>query len=143
MAADLGAPDGIIYNLWPDDRDMPTHSMPALEAGKAAEFQGHDAFLTYHEALLRAFFELNRDISDRQVLLEVAEESGLDMKRFRRDLKSKALHAAVLADLEEAQGKRIDGIPTAIFADVAGAIRVVGEVKLDQYKRVVDWLLAT
>ncbi len=142
-ANEFGAPDGIKFHPWPDDRDMPTHSMPALEAGKCAELQGGEAFLKYHEALLKLYFEDNEDISDPKVLVKLAKQVGLDVKRFKKDLESGSQRAAILADLAEAQQKKIQGIPTAIFLDKQGAIRIVGEVKLEQYKRVVDWLLAT
>jgi predicted DsbA family dithiol-disulfide isomerase len=122
---------------------MPTHSLPALVAGRAAALQGPDAFLAYHEALLRAFFEENRDIARRRVLIAVARETGLDVARFAQDMVDRGHRAAVMSELHEAQQKGIDGIPTAIFADAQGVIRVVGEVPLDQYRRLVNWLLAT
>ncbi|MDO8530960.1 MAG: hypothetical protein Q7T26_02160, partial [Dehalococcoidia bacterium] len=59
------------------------------------------------------------------------------------DLESGSQRPGVLADLAEAQQKKIQGIPTAIFLDKQGAIRIIGEVTLEQYKRVVDWLLTT
>ncbi len=143
MAAEMGAPDGVTFHPWPDDRDMPSHSLPALEAGKCAERQGAEAFARYHEALLRAYFELNRDISQRDVLIQVADSAGLDVAGFQRDLDEGTQRAAVLADFIEAQTRGITAVPTVLLADAAGAVRVVGEVPLAQYRRVVDWLLAT
>lgn len=114
--------------------------MPALIAGKCAEKQGRDAFERFHEAVFGAFFEDCRDISNRDVLLELAAGAGLDLARFSPDLDATWGEAAVLADLEEAR-REFDGwgIPLAI---VGGRFPLVGAVPVEMYRRAVDLCLA-
>lgn len=56
--------------------------LPSLLAAKAAGRHGEEAFLRFHFALFRAFFEEGRDIGDERVLVEVAREAGLDLDGF-------------------------------------------------------------
>jgi len=75
----------ISFEPWDADQAYPSSSMPALRAAKCAQLQGEEAFHHFHISLFKAFFEESRDISDRQVLLSLAEEAGLDVERFSSD----------------------------------------------------------
>lgn len=123
---------------------LPPWGLPALEAAKCAERQGPEAFERYHMALLRAYFEDGRDIADPRVLVALARACGLDVRRFRRDLKGGEARAAVLAEHLAAQRHlRVTSVPTTIFSDERGSVRLVGAAASDQYRRVIDWLLST
>ncbi len=113
--------------------------MPALVAGKCAEKQGRDAFERFHEAVFDAFFDDCRDISNSDVLIELAAGAGLDLVRFSRDLDETWGEAAVLADLAEAR-RDFDGwgIPLAV---VGGRFPLVGAVPVEMYRRAVDLCL--
>lgn len=141
QAAALG--EGASFTPWNPDQDMPASSMPALVAAKCAALQGPEAFARFHLALLKGYFEEGQDISQREVLAKLARAAGLDEARFVADLDSGAQQAAVRAEYEEAQQKGIASVPTVIFADERGAIRVIGVVPTEQYRRLADWLLAT
>lgn len=96
-AAAARAEPGIPINLWTRGARYPVSSLPALTASRAAERQGAESGERYHLALFRAFFEENRDLSDREVLSDVAAQAGLDMERFAQDAFGDALREEVLA----------------------------------------------
>lgn len=122
---------------------MPASSVPALEAAKCAANQGDTGFARYHLALLEAYFTASRDISQADVLIDLARETQLDVDRFTLDLASGRMRQGVLAEYLEAQALGVTSVPTVILADRGGAIRIVGEVPLTQYRRYVEWFLAT
>ncbi len=131
---------GAGFRQWSDDAPYPASSMPALIAGKCAGRQGREAFDRFHEAVFQAFSEECRDISSRQVLLELAAGVGLDVDGFTVELDAAAAEAEVLADLEEAR-REFDGwgIPLAI---VGQRFPLLGAVPIDMYRRAVDLCLA-
>jgi len=129
----------IRYNPWPDSSPLPTSSLPAQEAAKCAQLQGKEAFCRFHLLLLQAFFEQNRDISDRQVLISLADEAQLDRERFISDFDSGWRRDEVLADYREGvKDSRFSGVPTAIFGDT---VVLEGAVPIELYRRAVDVLL--
>jgi predicted DsbA family dithiol-disulfide isomerase len=128
--------EGVRFKLWNPSMDCPASSMPALEAAKCAESQDKDVFGHFHMALMKAHFEQNRDISDRQVLIALARETGLDLGRFISDLDSGSQKNKVVAEYEEAREKYPGfGIPTAVFQD---RYPIVGAVPLNVYRRIID-----
>ncbi|MBI2908238.1 MAG: DsbA family protein [Chloroflexi bacterium] len=134
----------IQFKFWDENTDLPSCSMPALEAAKCAALQGADAFERFHYLVFKAYFEEARDISQRPVLLEVAQAAGLDMDRFTADLEAGAQNTAVLADFQEGGTTvKVTSVPTMIFSDEHGSIRVVGDVPEKQYRRLIEWFLAT
>src|SRR3970040_1233949 len=50
-----------VFRVWQSDEEPPSHSIPAHLLAKAAAALGRDAFERVHRALLRAYFEDNRD----------------------------------------------------------------------------------
>ena len=119
-------------NLWTTTGSRyPGSSLAAHVAARAAGRQGPEAGERYHWALFRAFFVANRDISDRNVLSEVAKEVGLDRARFDADavhprLKEELLAAHVTA--VEAFG--VAAVPTVII----GVRRFEGAVAEAEYR---------
>lgn len=129
----------LTFRPWPESQDLPSSSLPALEAAKCAELQGRDGFDRYHRAIFRAFFEQCRDISSREVLMSLAGDVGLDVVRLDDDLNLRKGESDVLADYRDGrQSEGILGIPTAIFTE---ELRLEGAVPLDMYRRAVEVLL--
>lgn len=127
------------FNPWPDTTPLPSSSLPAQEAAKCARLQGKDAFGRFHMLLLKALFEQNRDISDREVLISLAAEAKLDKERFTSDFDSVAQRDEVLADYREGvEDTRFSGVPTAILSETAV---LEGAVPIEIYRRAVDVLL--
>ena len=130
--------DGLGIKPWPDDRALPASSMPAHEAARCARMQGREAFDRYHVALMRAYFSHCRDISSRSVLVSLAEEVHLDVRKFIADLESVLPKSAVLAEYEEAVSEgNIIGVPTVI---IGGRAVLEAAVPLELYRRAVQRL---
>ena len=133
--------DSICFRPWDTDKTYPSSSMPALIAGKSARLQGEEAFERFHVGVFKALFEDCRDISDREVLVSLATDAGLDIERFRAGLDSGAQEKEVLADYEEARSEYEGwGVPLAIFGD---RYPLAGAVPVEMYRRAIDLCLAS
>lgn len=116
------------------------YSMPALMAVKAAELQaGHEGHARYYDRVQEAHLVECRNVADREVLIDVSRELGLDMARFLADFESERARRAVLADRDEALARGIGGTPAVVFED---RWRVPGAVPLDHYRQIVEDILA-
>ena len=126
------------FEPWPEDKALPDSSMPAHEAAKCAQMQGREAFEHYHMTLMKAYSSDCKDIISRQVLVSLAEEVQLDVKRFISDLESDIPKRKVLLEYEEAMKKgSIVGVPTVIIGERAV---LEATVPLEVYKRAVQRL---
>jgi predicted DsbA family dithiol-disulfide isomerase len=92
----------------------------AFKAAEAARRQ--DRFASFHASLLTARHQDRLDIDDPKVVAQVAEESGLDLERFRRDLDDPAILDALARDHKYAVGTHgVFGTPTLVFPNGASA----------------------
>jgi predicted DsbA family dithiol-disulfide isomerase len=120
--------------------ELPASSLPALTAAKAAQRQGREAGATFHDRLFAAHFRDNLDIGRTDVLWRLAEACGLDMARFRQDCESGEPHRAVLNDYAEAVAWfGVSALPTVVFNE---KVSLVGAVPVEQYRLLIDWMLA-
>ena len=104
--------------LWVKGERYPGSSVPALEAAQAARRQGDEASEAFHFALFRTFLVENSDISDRAVLEEVAAMCGLDLHRFRVDLKDPTVKETVYAEhLEAVDRYHVEAVPTIVIGE--------------------------
>ena len=89
---------------------------------------------------MEALFEDNLDISDPQILLNLAASVGADRDRLSEELETGCHRHAVWAEHDQAVEQfRIDSVPTVVF----GRRRlVVGAVPRGVYERAIDDLLA-
>ena len=96
----------------------PTTTLPAFEAAWCAALQDEALFLDYDLRIRRAFFAESRDIGRTEVLLEIAQEAGLDLDRLTRDLEHGAARSAILEDARLGQERyRVRGTPTLMLSD--------------------------
>lgn len=96
----------------------PTTTLPAFEAAWCARLQDDSLFLDYDLRIRRAFFAESRDIGQVTVLLEIAQEAGLDVDRLRRDLERGHARASILEDARLGQERyRVRGTPTIMVSD--------------------------
>ncbi len=124
----------------PPGTALPSSSLPALTAAKAAERQDRRAGAAFREAVFVAHFRDNEDIGRRDVLWRLGESVGLDMARFQADCASGAPHRAVLHDYAEAVAWfGVSALPTVVFNE---KVSLVGAVPVEQYRLLIDWLLA-
>lgn len=107
------------WKVW-DQSEEDAPSLVAFKAAEAARRQGEDAFDRLHHALLAARHE-RREQLDRQGVLRVAREAGLDTARLAEDMNAPDILASLARDHEEAVSKRVFGTPTIYFGEDAGA----------------------
>ena len=80
----------------------------------AAEQNRGDAMAT---ALFRAYFSEGRNVSDPAVLIDCAEDAGLDADAARSLLAGDDYAEAVRGSQQQAQRKGITGVPCYVFDD--------------------------
>jgi predicted DsbA family dithiol-disulfide isomerase len=103
------------YGVEINSGPMNIDSRPALDAEKYAEAQGKGE--AFHEAVMHAYWQQARDISDLNVLQEIAASVGLDTENFAAKIKEPEYDAQVTADIELANEYGLDGVPALVFAD--------------------------
>jgi predicted DsbA family dithiol-disulfide isomerase len=102
------AAEGLPYG----DRTMTYNSRLAQELGKWADTQpGGEAI---HDAFFRAYFVEARDISDVDVMLDIAKSVGLPVEAAREVLEKRTFKDAVDADWNLSRQYGITGVPTFV-----------------------------
>ena len=86
-----------------------------------------------HKALFKAYFVDNRNIHDRDVLLDVAEAVGLSRTDARAVLEKRSFKDAVDADWRKSTHYGVTGVPTF----VVGRAGVVGAQPYDVIERLL------
>jgi predicted DsbA family dithiol-disulfide isomerase len=101
------------FRVW-DAGDAEARGRLAFKAAEAARRQ--DAFDEFHMALLRARHEQRADIDDIAVVERIAEDSGLDLDRFRKDVADPQIALALARDHRAAVADHgVFGTPTFVF----------------------------
>ena len=126
-----------VFNTWSGDHAPPSHSIPSAVAGKVAATLSEADFRAYKDALFAAYFTENRTISDRDVLLDVAAEAGLDRERFERTWRENEdeLVHAVWLDYRLAVQSNITGVPAVV---VDRTWLIPGAVDTVEYVAAID-----
>lgn len=94
-------------------RSMTYNSRRAQELGKWAEEMGRgDAF---HHAVFNAYFAQGHNIAQTDVLLEIAENSGLDIKAADNVLQQRPYKSHVDQDWQQCRSAGITAVPTFSF----------------------------
>ena len=121
--------EGLPYGV----RTHTYNSRLAQELGKWGDSLGSPAI---HDALYRAYFEHGRDISNKEVLLDIARSVGLPEDGARDVLENRTFKDAVDADWARARGYGITGVPTFVSQGQG----VVGAQPYDVLERFVTQL---
>ncbi|MFD1146943.1 DsbA family oxidoreductase [Saccharothrix hoggarensis] len=100
-------------------------SLFAEEHGRAKE---------YHQAVLRAFFQHDRDIGQPEVLKEIAAEVRLDADEFAAALAERRYAERHQARLAEARAVNVRAVPTIVI----GSHRVEGVPSLDELRKALS-----
>ena len=108
--------EGPEWKVWEQPEDSPAgRSMLPFFAGEAARKQGDEAFERFHVALLNTRHVDRKRIGEAETLVEVAKSVGLDVDKFREDLKDKGTLKKIGADHTEAKEKYgVFGVPTLV-----------------------------
>jgi predicted DsbA family dithiol-disulfide isomerase len=128
----IGRFDYVILHKDAWRRDVPTSSMPAhlfLCAVRLLDSQvadGASLLPKAARAIRTAFFAQCRDISRRDVLLQIAREIALPADDIERFIDSGAAYAALAEDFELARNHGVQASPTLLFNE--GRQRLTGNV---------------
>jgi predicted DsbA family dithiol-disulfide isomerase len=110
------------WTVW-GAKDSEARGRIAFKAAEAARRQG--AFDAFHMALLRARHEQRADIDDVAVVERVAEDSGLDLDRFRKDIADPQIVSALERDHRAGVAEYgVFGTPTFVFDAGAAYVRL-------------------
>lgn len=102
----------------PFGAEWPTTTLPAFEAAWCAFQQGESVGRDFDLRIRRAFFAEARNIGQREVMLELAREAGLDMDRFTRQFASGEARVAVVEEGRLGQEQYgVRGTPTLMLSD--------------------------
>ena len=114
----------------------------AFMAAEAARRQ--DRFEPFHAALLRARHEGRINIDEAEAIEQVAEDSGLELGRFRSDVADPTILAALERDHTHAVSVHgVFGTPTFVFPNGASAyIRIAEVPSAHDAARMFDSLIA-
>jgi predicted DsbA family dithiol-disulfide isomerase len=127
------------FRTWRSNAPPPTHSVPPQCAAKAAARLSKEAFRAFHQKLMTAYFNENRDISNRDELLDLWTDLGLAKGAFSA-MDSPEIEAEVMAEFEEAKSMSATGVPGLRRAD--NDIIIVGAQPEAIYRRWFEKSLA-
>ena len=121
----MGAPFGLsfqkIVNI--------SNSRLSLEAAEFAKAQGR--FDAFHHSAFQAYFTQGKDIGDRNVLVQIGKDTGLDTTALRIALETGRYGKHLETVKTEAAGLGISAAPTFIIND---ADRIVGAQPLEVFR---------
>ena len=94
----------------------------------------YETWLDFDVAVFEALWTEGRDIGDTEVLVELAEEVGVDGEEVRSALSDEQLDAAVREQFTDAQQRGVTGVPTFAYDGYAAR----GVVPPEHLERLVD-----
>jgi predicted DsbA family dithiol-disulfide isomerase len=133
-------PEGSLVkpDLW-TGRDPPASSVPALAALEAALPQGPGLQRELLLAMRRAAFHDGINVARRDVQVELAAQTGLDVSRFVDQLDEPRNALEVESAIEEAESLGIRGVPALV---IGGEWLMQGCRDLSEYRHVIDKYLS-
>jgi len=130
------------FTVWASDAPPPSSSLPAQVAAKTMELHDPESVFGYHRALLTAYFTDNRDISDLDVLADIAAECGVARAGFVAAFTehNQALTRAVIDDHNSAIESGVTAVPTVVINNM---MPVPGAQEVDAYQTWIERILAS
>ena len=121
------------YRAWDESDENLPGSLWGLRAGEAARRQGEDALRAYLPLLLHARHEDRCDLGDKELLVRLAGEAGLDADQFAADLDDRSTLDAIAASHTHAVEERgVFGTPTFVFEGGGSAFVKLIRPKTDE-----------
>ncbi|WP_414429525.1 protease adaptor protein SpxH [Bacillus sonorensis] len=111
---------------------------------KAAELQGRKAGLQFLRSMQERLFLNKQDITDEQVLFNIAESTQLDSNEFKKDLHSQNAVKALQCDMKIAAEMEVTSVPTLTFFNShreGEGLKVTGLYSYDIYEEVLFEML--
>jgi len=109
-------------------------SLPAQVVSYHVEETHPEQWLEFDGAVFDALWKRGRDIGDRDVLVDVAEEAGLDASIVDEALEDDELRERVREAFADAQEQGVTGVPTFVYGGYAAR----GAVPPEQLERLVE-----
>jgi putative protein-disulfide isomerase len=106
---EFNTPEGFVYN-----------TEPACRAAVTVKQIQPDATFSYFEALHRALYVDNADVTDESILAEIAHQFGIDKENFSKVFNHDATRRATALDFHFAKRLGISGFPSIVFNDSDG-----------------------
>ena len=119
------------FNLPFGDRRMTYNSRLAQEVGLWAESKGKGHL--FHMEGFKAYFADGRNIAEKEVLLNLIERAGLDVKEGAQVIETRAFSDAVDADWALSKTKQVTAVPTFFM----GPDRLVGAQPYEVLEKMV------
>lgn len=115
---------------------------PACRAVVAARNLAPENWLLYFKAVQRAFYVENRDVTDADVLADVAAACALDRDDFAMVYASDEISESLAADFAGVQSMQIGGFPALLVQDDDGvAFLTVGYRSFATLRPLIDrWM---
>ena len=99
------------------EHSFTTNSKDALLLSEAAKEQGREKFYALHEKLFTAFFVDSRNIGNRDILRELATESGIGSDVIELAWQDKKYQQRILSNYHAAREHEIQAVPSFIFGE--------------------------
>ncbi|WP_336360862.1 DsbA family oxidoreductase [Haladaptatus sp. ZSTT2] len=109
-------------------------SLPAQLASFYVKQEYPDLWLGFDEAIFTALWEEGKDIGDRDVLLSLAADAGIDPEELELAFEDETLREQVFAKFSEAHEYGVTGVPTFAYDGYAAR----GAVPPEQLDRLVE-----
>ena len=124
--------DGTLRIEWRDFPYLGPESTTAALAGRAAAAQGR--FWEFHDEMFAEQLPPNSGNLDQRYVESVARQVGLDLERFRVDLRSPRTEELVAADFREGQTVGVTGTPSFLI----NGTPVVGAQPTKVFEQVIE-----
>ncbi len=110
----------------------------ACVAFKAAQLQGEEHALKFYRKLMEAIQIRAEDGSSADILKRIAEKSGLDLKRFSKDLDDKRTFSMFKDDRHDMAASKGNFFSLVIVSKKTGERRQVSGYTSDEYEAAID-----
>jgi predicted DsbA family dithiol-disulfide isomerase len=130
-------------NLWFENPiDSPHLASIAI---KAAELQGRHAGIRFFRKLQENLFLGKQNVSNLEILTDIAASSKLDIQEFKNDIHSESASKAFQCDLKITTEMDVDEIPTLVFFNENiedEGIKVTGMYPFEVYVQILEEMLS-
>lgn len=110
------------FKIWEQPNDGTSSTLRSFQGFYAAKQQGPEQLKKFHAALFKKRHNDGRNLAGQSVLEAAANDAGLDLDKFREDLKSDAVFAQIKDDFTHGQQEvGVFGTPTIVFDNGLGA----------------------